>query len=159
MLGRLAYSINNDLTIGANLSYDEAFETRVSADIKWRFNTNGGPGKETPKTNAAVTALTSTPSNRDVRVHDGLSASGCGYWSNGWIMSLVRPSISLGVAQLTKAPQRRAFISSSVTPISQQISLQYLASSPAFTSIVSHIRLTLIHSQSFVCSVYRNSYW
>jgi len=70
VLGRLAYSINNGLTVGANLSYDNAFDTRVSADIKWRFNTNGGPGKETPKTNAAVTALTSTPSNRDVRVHD-----------------------------------------------------------------------------------------
>ena len=70
VLGRLAYAINNDLSIGANLSYDDAFDTRVSADIKWRFNTNGGPGKETPKSNAAVEALTSTPSNRDVRVHD-----------------------------------------------------------------------------------------
>ena len=70
VLGRLAYSINNGLTVGANLSYDEAFDTRFSADIKWRFNTNGGPGKETPKTNAAINALTSTPSNRDVRVHD-----------------------------------------------------------------------------------------
>jgi hypothetical protein len=70
VLGRLAYSINNDLSISANLSYDEAFDTRVSADIKWRFNTNGGPGKEAPKSNAAVEALTSTPSNRDVRVHD-----------------------------------------------------------------------------------------
>ena len=70
VLGRLAYAINKDLSIGANLSYDEAFDTRFSADIKWRFNTSGGPGKETPKTNAAVEALTSTPSNRDVRVHD-----------------------------------------------------------------------------------------
>ena len=73
ILGRLAYAINNDLTLGANLSYDEAFDTRFSADITWRFNTNGGPGKETPKTNAAITALTSTPSNRDVRVHDALA--------------------------------------------------------------------------------------
>ena len=70
VLGRLAYAINNGLTLGANLSYDDAFKQRFSADIKWRFNTNGGPGKETPKSNAAVTALTSTPSNRDVRVHD-----------------------------------------------------------------------------------------
>ena len=70
VLARLAYAINNDLTIGTNLSYDDAFKSRFSADIKWRFNTNGGPGKETPKTNAAVQALTSTPSNRDVRVHD-----------------------------------------------------------------------------------------
>ena len=70
ILGRLAYAINNEVSIGANLSYDASFDTRFSADIKWRFNTNGGPGKETPKSNAAVTALTSTPSNRDVRVHD-----------------------------------------------------------------------------------------
>ena len=70
VLGRLAYAINNGLTVGTNLSYDSAFKSRFSADIKWRFNTNGGPGKEAPKTNAAVTALTATPSNRDVRVHD-----------------------------------------------------------------------------------------
>ncbi|MDM7960111.1 MAG: carbamoyl-phosphate synthase L chain [Synechococcus sp. WH 8007] len=69
-LGRLAYAINNGLTVGTNLSYDSAFKSRFSADIKWRFNTNGGPGKETPKSNAAVEALTSTPSNRDVRVQD-----------------------------------------------------------------------------------------
>ena len=78
VLGRLAYAINNGLTLGANLSYDDAFKQRFSADIKWRFNTNGGPGKETPKSNAAVTALTSTPSNRDVRVHD----DGC---ADGWM--------------------------------------------------------------------------
>jgi len=70
VLGRFAYSINNGLTLGTNLSYDNAFKSRFSADIKWRFNTNGGPGKETPKSNPAVEALTSTPSNRDVRVHD-----------------------------------------------------------------------------------------
>ena len=70
VLGRLAYAINSGLTVGTNLSYDNAFKSRFSADIKWRFNTNGGPGKETPKTNAAIEALTSTPSNRDVRVHD-----------------------------------------------------------------------------------------
>ena len=75
MLGRLAYSLNNGLTVGGNLSYDSAFKSRFSADIKWRFNTNGGPGKETPKPNAALEALTSTPSNRDVRVHDTGSAN------------------------------------------------------------------------------------
>ena len=70
ILGRLAYAINNEVSIGANLSYDASFDTRFSADIKWRFNTNGGPRKERPKSNTAVEALTSTPSNRDVRVHD-----------------------------------------------------------------------------------------
>ena len=77
VLGRLAYAINNGLTLGTNLSYDSAFKSRFSADIKWRFNTSGGPGKEQPKTNAAIDALTSTPSNRDVRVHDNLSHTWC----------------------------------------------------------------------------------
>ena len=70
ILARLAYAINNDLTIAANLSYDDAFDTRFSADLTWRFSMNGDPGKEIPTTNAAVDALTSTPSKRNVRVHD-----------------------------------------------------------------------------------------
>ena len=75
-MGRQAYAINNKVSIGANLSYDASFDTLFSADIKWRFNTNGGPGKEQqPKTNAAVKALTATPNERDVRVHDDLSDS------------------------------------------------------------------------------------
>ena len=79
ILGRLAYAINNDLTLAANLSYDCAFDTRFSADLTWRFNTNGGPSNDTPITNNAVEALTSTPSNRDVRVHDcGVPSNCCG---------------------------------------------------------------------------------
>ena len=78
VLGRLAYAINNGLTVGTNLSYDSAFKSRFSADIKWRFNTNGGPGKETPDTNAAIEALASMPGNRDVRVHDEIRR-GCEY--------------------------------------------------------------------------------
>ena len=70
VLGRLAYAINNDLTVGTSLSYDNAFKSRFSADIKWRFNASGGPGKAKQKTGTAMSALTSTPSNRDVRVHD-----------------------------------------------------------------------------------------
>ena len=87
VLGRLAYSINNGLTIGTNLSYDSAFEARFSADIKWRFKTNGGPGKEQPKTNAAIDALTSTPRHRDVRVHDDSTCYGGGI-SGGGILSV-----------------------------------------------------------------------
>ena len=34
---RLAYNLTNGLTVGANLSYDQAFDTRVSGDIKYRF--------------------------------------------------------------------------------------------------------------------------
>ena len=72
IVGRLAYAINSELTLGANASYDTSFDTRFSADIKWRFNTSGSPSTETPKTNNAIKALTSTPGNRDIRVHDAI---------------------------------------------------------------------------------------
>jgi hypothetical protein len=74
--GRLAYEIRNGLTAGVNISYDEAFDTRVSADLKVRF----GGASTTAKRKAVqqlpvINALTSTPSNRDVRVHD--ATTGC----------------------------------------------------------------------------------
>ena len=37
VLGRLAYEMTSGVTAGVNISYDEAFETRVSADLKVRF--------------------------------------------------------------------------------------------------------------------------
>ena len=74
---RLAVDVTKNIEFGGTYTYDDAFESRVSADIRCRFNTNGGRSKETPKTNSAITALTSTPSNRDVRVHD--SSDPCEY--------------------------------------------------------------------------------
>ncbi len=72
--GRLAYNLTNGLTVGANLSYDQAFETRVSADIKYRFGNNGygAPSirKQQPVVMPVIQALSTTPANRDVRVHD-----------------------------------------------------------------------------------------
>ncbi len=69
--GRLAYEISNGLTAGVNVSYDEAFDTRVSADIKVRF---GGAStiaqRKAVQQLPVINALTSTPSQRDVRVHD-----------------------------------------------------------------------------------------
>jgi hypothetical protein len=69
--GRLAYEISNGLTAGVNVSYDEAFDTRVSADLKVRFD---GPSTATAKKkkweNPTINALTASPKNRDVRVHD-----------------------------------------------------------------------------------------
>ena len=78
VLGRLAYAINNGLTVGANLSYDEAFDTRFSADIKWRFNTNGITNSEKQKKaweKPTIKALTESVKNRDVRVHDSDTCS------------------------------------------------------------------------------------
>jgi hypothetical protein len=67
----LAYEISNGLTAGVNVSYDEAFDTRVSADIKVRF---GGAATTAQRKEVqqlpVINALTSTPQNRDVRVHD-----------------------------------------------------------------------------------------
>ncbi len=71
VLGRLAYDISNGLTAGVNISYDEAFETRVSADLKVRF---GGASTTSQRKEIqqlpVINALTSTPGNRDIRVHD-----------------------------------------------------------------------------------------
>ena len=74
VLGRLAYEITSGVTAGVNISYDEAFDTRVSADIKVRF---GGASTTAERKEVqelpVINALTSTPGNRDVRVHDELA--------------------------------------------------------------------------------------
>lgn len=72
--GRIAYSLTNGVTIGGNLSYDPSFDTRVSADIKYRFGANGY-GKpsirnQQPVATPVIQAPSTTPANRDVRVHD-----------------------------------------------------------------------------------------
>ena len=69
--GRLAYEITSGVNAGVNISYDEAFETRVSADLKVRF---GGASttdlrKEIQQL-PVIIALITTPGNRDLRVHD-----------------------------------------------------------------------------------------
>ena len=71
VLGRLAYEMTSGVKAGLNISYDKAFDTRVSADIKVRF----GGARTTAQRKAVqqlpvINALTSTPSNRDVMVHD-----------------------------------------------------------------------------------------
>jgi hypothetical protein len=78
--GRIAYNLTNGLTVGANLSYDQAFDTRVSGDIKYRFGANGygAPSirKQQPVAMPVIQALSTTPANyRDVRVHDFLCPS------------------------------------------------------------------------------------
>ena len=69
--GRLAYDITQGLTAGVNISYDEAFDTRVSADLKVRF---GGASTTSQRKKVqqlpVINALTSTPSDRDLRMHD-----------------------------------------------------------------------------------------
>ena len=70
--GRLAYDISNGLVAGVNLSYDQAFETRVSADLKYRFGADGygAPSKKKAWNKPTIKGLTETVKHRDVRVHD-----------------------------------------------------------------------------------------
>jgi len=68
--GRIAYYLTNGVTIGGNLSYDPSFDTRVSADIKYRFGANGygAPSirKQKPDVRPVIQTLSTMPANRDV---------------------------------------------------------------------------------------------
>ena len=72
VLGRLSYDVSSGLTVGANLSYDQAFDTRFSADIKYRFGSNGygSPSKKKAWKSPVIQALTDAVKHRDVRIHD-----------------------------------------------------------------------------------------
>jgi hypothetical protein len=78
VLGRVAYEVSSALIAGVNISYDEAFDTRVSADLKVRF---GGASttaqRKEVQQQPVINALTASPSNRDVRVHDGKQQNYC----------------------------------------------------------------------------------
>ncbi len=71
-MAALAYEITDGLTLGVNVSYDEAFETRVSGNIEYRFG-NGNATEVEKKTwqTPVIQALTESVKHRDVRVHDG----------------------------------------------------------------------------------------
>ena len=78
--GRLAYNISNGLIAGVNLSYDQAFETRFSADLKYRFGGNGNKTASEKKTwqTPVIQSLTESVKHRNVRIHDkGNTKSAC----------------------------------------------------------------------------------
>jgi hypothetical protein len=68
----LSYDINDNLTAGVKVSYDDAFKTRVMATVNWSFaNLNKGDEEEKEAGPSMVmNALTDSPEQRDVRVHD-----------------------------------------------------------------------------------------
>ena len=69
--GRLAYDISPEITAGINISYDEAFDARVSTDVTVRFG--GAPTaalRQEVQKLPAINALTTKPRNRNIRVHD-----------------------------------------------------------------------------------------
>ena len=71
VLGRLAYEVSSGLTAGVNISYDQEFDTRVSAEIKIHFGgQNTTRQRKEVQQLSVMNALTASPSNRGVRVHD-----------------------------------------------------------------------------------------
>jgi len=68
----LDYEISDGLIFGVNVSYDEAFETRVSGNVEYRFGTGNATEveKKTWQT-PVIQALTESVKHRDVRIHDG----------------------------------------------------------------------------------------
>ena len=93
--GRLEYNIANGLTTGINIAYDPAYSEgyssdefyktlHLSADLKYRFGANGygAPSirNQQPVVMPVIQALSASPENRDVRIHDCDFAS---FWSGG----------------------------------------------------------------------------
>jgi hypothetical protein len=96
---RLSYNLTNGLTVGANLTYDQAFDTRISGDIKYRFGANGygAPSirKQQPVVMPVIQALSATPANRDVRVHDGFFSGGLAYLYSYLTPGPGRPGVNI----------------------------------------------------------------
>ncbi len=71
VLAQLGYEITDGLRLAVNVSYDEAFETRVSGNIEYRFGSGNATEveKKTWQT-PVIQALTESVKHRVVRVHD-----------------------------------------------------------------------------------------
>tara|TARA_B100001057_G_C22843191_1_gene947927 strand:- start:1569 stop:2678 length:1110 start_codon:yes stop_codon:yes gene_type:complete len=67
--GRFDYDLGGGLTVGVNLSSDDIFNTRVSADFNYLFGSKASYDK---KDSVLVDSMQSSPSNRDVKVHSDL---------------------------------------------------------------------------------------
>ena len=95
--GRLEYNMANGLTSGINIAYDPAYSEgyssgdfyktlRLSVDFKYRFGANGygAPSirKQQPVVMPVIQALSTTPANRVVRVHDRGGAVVLGKYKN-----------------------------------------------------------------------------
>jgi len=88
----LSYDINDNLTAGIKVTYDDAFETRVMAIINYTFGNliKGDEAEKDTTANRVVNAMSESPQERDVRVHDGECASTTVVFTR-FVCSLLRP--------------------------------------------------------------------
>jgi len=90
----LDYQIAYGLTAGINVSYDEAFETRVSGNIEYRFGSNSSAAETKKKAwqKPTIQALSESIKNRNIRVHD--AAGSCKVFDprNGLTINMVPQS-------------------------------------------------------------------
>ena len=86
----LNYEITNNLTAGLKVSYDDAFETRVMATINWSFADlfKGDEAEKETTTNMVMNALSASPEQRDVRVHDN--------WLTKYLLQLYEACMAAG---------------------------------------------------------------
>ena len=77
VMASIGYEITDGLTLGAKLSYDNAYETRILGNISYRFSTTNQSQPEKGKLSdkPVIKALTQMPSHRNVVIHD--SGVGC----------------------------------------------------------------------------------
>ena len=80
ILAKLGYEITDGLTLGGEISYDNAYQTRVLGTISYRFSTANQSEAEKKKSSniPVIKSLTQTPSNRNIFVHDGATCVGPG---------------------------------------------------------------------------------
>ena len=86
VLAKLSYEISSGLTLGVDLSYDEAFDTRVSGNIEYRLGSNTSSSTTEKKAwkTPVIQSLTESVKHRDIRVHDANKIKGdqCGRGDN-----------------------------------------------------------------------------
>ena len=116
VLGRLAYEASSGLIAGVNISYDNAFEARVSADVKVRLGNKASKSvKFTSRDNITIQSMAISPQNRNVRIHDysyAYTVDECWeYESNGTTLSYSTETCSYtstGYESVTSAEDTKA---------------------------------------------------
>ncbi|HJN33420.1 MAG TPA: carbamoyl-phosphate synthase [Prochlorococcus sp.] len=79
VLAQLSYEISNGLTLGVNLSHDEAFDARVSGNIEYRFGSNSSATVSEKKAwdKPTIKSLSESVKHRNIRVHDAAAGATC----------------------------------------------------------------------------------